>query len=97
MAPPVADAHRGNLIRRVVSAMVLAPLVLLVVYVGTVYFNVMVALMVVVLAWEWGRLCAGLGRAWRPRTIGGSGKAQCRCKLLRERMNSARAERHCEE
>ncbi len=44
--------------------MVLAPLVLLVVYVGTVYFNVMVALMVVVLAWEWGRLCAGFS-SWR--------------------------------
>ncbi len=39
--------------------MVLAPAVLAAVYLGFPYFDILIALVVIVMAWEWRRLCAG--------------------------------------
>ncbi len=57
MVQPEADAPRRDLARRVLSALVVAPPAILAVAAGGTYFDVLVLAAVVVLAWEWGRMC----------------------------------------
>ena len=58
--PRVDKRRNGGLLRtRVISALVLAPVALAAVHFGTPYFDFLVACVVIVMAWEWRRLCAG--------------------------------------
>ncbi len=67
MAHPVANAGRGALTTRLVSAAVLAPPVLAVVYLGPPYFDILIAAGVLIMAWEWSRLFgAGAHKLSRP-------------------------------
>lgn len=52
----VSEAPKSNLLIRVVSALVMIPLVLAVVYFGYPYFNIFVAAVAVLMAWEWRRM-----------------------------------------
>ena len=65
MAHPVVDAGRGALTTRLLSAAVLAPPVLAAVYAGPPYFSILVAIGVLVMAWEWSRLF-GAGKLFWP-------------------------------
>lgn len=67
-ALPVAKP--GDLGVRIVSALVLAPPVLAAVYYGSPAFEFMVAIAVVLMAWEWNRLCAGAGNRFLWRAAG---------------------------
>jgi len=49
----------SSLLRRIASAVVLAPAVLAVVYFGSPYFEILMTLVAVGLAYEWARLCGG--------------------------------------
>jgi phosphatidate cytidylyltransferase len=61
MAQPLADPVGGGLSKRIGSALVLAPLALLVVYAGPPYFIGLVLLAAIVMTFEWVRLCSGGG------------------------------------
>lgn len=57
MAQPVTEPGRGGLTTRVLSAVVLAPPVLAIVYLGSPYFEILIAVAAAILVWEWNRLC----------------------------------------
>ena len=57
MAPPEAKTNSGGLIVRIMSAAVLAPLVLIIVYAGSPFFEIFVGLAALIMAYEWRRLC----------------------------------------
>ena len=59
MARPEARFKPSSLLLRIVSAVVLAPPVLAAIYFGTPYFEILIALGGLGLAWEWARLCGG--------------------------------------
>ena len=59
MALQAGDPTHSGLAARTVSAVVLAPGVLAAVYFGTPFYEFVVGLMALILAWEWNRLCAG--------------------------------------
>ena len=59
MARLVFERRPGELTRRVVSAVLLAPPVLAAVHYGSPFFEILVAAAAVVMAWEWDRLCGG--------------------------------------
>ncbi len=59
--PRVAEPATRELGLRVVSALVLAPLVLAAVYVGGWVFAIVVGMAVLIMVWEWNRLCGGSG------------------------------------
>ena len=59
MAHPAGDPQPSSLAARTVTASVAAPVVLGVVYLGSPYFDILVAIMALILAFEWNRLCAG--------------------------------------
>jgi phosphatidate cytidylyltransferase len=66
-APVSADTQRrrgANLVIRTLSALVLAPLVLIAIWLGSPWFDITVAVMAALLAREWGRIADGgrLGR-----------------------------------
>ena len=71
MAPPAAEGRWSRLGRRILSAAVLAPPALAAVYVGTPYFDGLVALAVVILLWEVART-SGIARG-ETRTLWGWG------------------------
>lgn len=54
---PVSDAVSGGFGTRILSTFILAPPVLAAVYAGAPYFNLMLVLISLLMAWEWGRLC----------------------------------------
>jgi phosphatidate cytidylyltransferase len=54
--PPVAGL--SNLHKRIVSAAILLPLVIVEIALGHPYFDLMVAVFAGVMAWEWARVCA---------------------------------------
>ncbi len=56
---PVAEPAKGMLTARVLSALVLALPVLAAVYFGTPWWETLIAIAGLVLAWEWTRLCGG--------------------------------------
>jgi CDP-diglyceride synthetase len=51
------DKNRSQLMLRVASAVVLAPVVLLCIHFGAPWFTVLIGVAVTVMAWEWSRLC----------------------------------------
>jgi phosphatidate cytidylyltransferase len=57
MAPPAVSGRGGNLRKRVVSAVILAPVVLAAVLLGRPWFPLMLVSAAGILAWEWARLC----------------------------------------
>lgn len=67
MAPPVTEPAIGTLTLRVLSALILAPLVLAAVYGGSPYFEIMTAAAAAILLWELFRASAGAknGSVWR--------------------------------
>ncbi|MFN0041675.1 MAG: phosphatidate cytidylyltransferase [Alphaproteobacteria bacterium] len=59
MVRPQAEAPGRDFARRVLSALVVAPPAILAVVAGGTYFDALVLTAVVVLAWEWDRMCDG--------------------------------------
>jgi phosphatidate cytidylyltransferase len=59
MARRASETAVNGLAARVLSAAVLAPLALAAAYFGSPYFDLMVVVAVLVLAWEWTRICGG--------------------------------------
>ena len=57
MAPPADNGRGGNLRKRVLSAAVLAPVVLGAVLLGRPWFHLLLVAAAGILAWEWVRLC----------------------------------------
>lgn len=50
---------KGGLGLRVLSSLVLAPVVLAVIYAGAPYFEILVAVAALIMSWEWRRMCHG--------------------------------------
>lgn len=69
-APAVADSPAGPLTVRVASAVVLALPVLAAIHFGRPYFDILVGLGAIVLAWELNRMSGGAPGAWAWR-VGG--------------------------
>ncbi len=61
-AQQVADPFRAALTARILSALILAPPVLAAIYYGPPYFDILVGLALLVMAWEWNRLVRGPSR-----------------------------------
>ena len=59
MAQRAGDPTNSGLTARTVSAGVLAPVVLAAVYFGAPFYEIVIGLMALILAWEWNRLCGG--------------------------------------
>lgn len=58
-APPANGANSGaSLKSRIISALILAPLVLGAIYIGSPVYDLLILAAVVIMAWEWRRLCA---------------------------------------
>jgi phosphatidate cytidylyltransferase len=55
----LALAEAGSLRLRILSALVLAPLPLVAIWLGGAFLSVLTVLAAIVMAWEWGRLCGG--------------------------------------
>jgi phosphatidate cytidylyltransferase len=55
----LALAEAGSLRLRILSALVLAPLPLVAIWLGGAFLSVLTLLAAIVMAWEWGRLCGG--------------------------------------
>lgn len=55
----VSDTVFGGLGTRILSTLVLVPPILAAIYAGAPYFTLMLVLISLVMAWEWGRLCGG--------------------------------------
>ena len=56
MAQPAADARKGDLALRVISALVLAPAVIAATWFGAPWFEILIGAMMAVAGWEWCRL-----------------------------------------
>ena len=52
------------LLKRIISAAVLAPLILLDIYIGGLWFDLLVALAAGLMGWEWSRMCLGGQVGW---------------------------------
>lgn len=59
MAPPLGNAKSGDLRLRLISAAVLAPVVVAAAWVGAPFLSVLVVAVAALMGWEWGRLIAG--------------------------------------
>lgn len=58
--PPGKDAVSGSSLKaRVISALVLAPLAAGAIYLGSPVFDLLILVAVLIMAWEWRRMCAG--------------------------------------
>ena len=57
MAPPEAEKHTSILYIRIISAAVLAPVVLITVYAGTPFFEILIGLAALIMGSEWKKLC----------------------------------------
>ena len=57
--PRLAPAEAGTLRLRILSALVLAPLPLVAIWLGGPFLPVLTVLAAAVMAWEWSRLCGG--------------------------------------
>jgi phosphatidate cytidylyltransferase len=55
----LAPAEKGSLRLRILSALVLAPLPLLAIWLGGPFLPILTIIAAVVMAWEWSRLCGG--------------------------------------
>lgn len=58
-ARQVSKILKNNLLTRILSALVMIPLVLAATYFGYPYFNVLVGIVAVLMAWEWRRMVTG--------------------------------------
>ena len=63
-APPVAEPKQDKLRARLLSAFLLAPPALAAVYFGAPFFDILVGIAALIMAWEWNRLCPGR-RIWQ--------------------------------
>jgi phosphatidate cytidylyltransferase len=57
MVQQEAEKQKGILYIRLISAVILAPTVLLIVYIGTPFFEILVGLAALIMAQEWKKLC----------------------------------------
>jgi phosphatidate cytidylyltransferase len=57
MVPQEVERQKGVLYTRVISAAILAPIVLFIVYVGTPFFEIMISLAALIMAQEWRKVC----------------------------------------
>jgi len=58
--------ERAQLVRRTLSALVLAPVALLFIHLGGAWFQLMIAVLAVAMGWEWSRLAARAPAPERP-------------------------------
>jgi phosphatidate cytidylyltransferase len=58
-AHPVTEPQQSNLVTRVLSALVMIPVVLVITYLGYPYFNFFVCLCAAFMAWEYSRMISG--------------------------------------
>lgn len=56
-AQQVDERSRSELTRRIVSALILAPAAVAAIYVGTPYFEIVLIIGALAMAWEWDRIC----------------------------------------
>jgi phosphatidate cytidylyltransferase len=56
---PVNDTQKSNLTIRIISALVMMPVVVATTYLGYPYFNLLVCLCAVLMAWEYSRMISG--------------------------------------
>jgi len=61
-SPGKGSGQGSDLGLRVLSALVLAPVVLATVYAGTPYFEILIIVAALVMAWEWRRVCYGTNK-----------------------------------
>jgi phosphatidate cytidylyltransferase len=61
MAPPLPDAKKNELKLRILSALVLAPIVLAAIVAGRPYMEFVMILSGLAMAWEWDRICGDQG------------------------------------
>jgi len=54
--PLVSEEKKSSLALRIISAAILAPPVLAVIYIGPPFFDIMVGVCALILAWEWSRM-----------------------------------------
>ena len=64
--PTVSSPSGGNLVKRIASALVLAPPVLAALYVGPPYSDVLVFVAAILMTWEWSKVTGG--HTWEPVT-----------------------------
>ena len=57
MAQPPPDRKPGNLRLRLLSALVFAPPIFATIYVGSPWFDIVVVIAGLLMAWEWARIC----------------------------------------
>jgi len=57
---PVSNAVSGGIGTRILSTFILVPPILAAIYAGASYFTLMLVLISLIMAWEWGRLCGGV-------------------------------------
>ncbi len=82
MALPGDNPAKEGLGTRVLSALVLAPVVLATVYAGRPYFEILVALGAIIMAWEWARMCQGAIRGRHIWLLAGLGYIVLPCLAL---------------
>jgi len=59
MAPPLGSAKPGDLLPRLISAVVLAPVVVAAAWVGAPFLPALAVVAAALMGWEWGRLIEG--------------------------------------
>lgn len=57
MARPVGETASDGLKKRIYSSLVLGPIALAAAYLAHPYFDVLIAILAVAMAWEWARMC----------------------------------------
>jgi len=66
-----SESKAGTLRLRILSALVLAPLAIVAIWFGGLFFAALIVAASIIMAWEWGRLCGGSGPGWaKPALIG---------------------------
>jgi len=58
-AHPLTEPQQSNLVTRILSALVMVPVVLVITYLGYPYFNLFVCLCAALMAWEYSRMISG--------------------------------------
>ena len=54
----------NNLTKRILSAIILAPIVLYIIYIGGMAFNIMVGIAFAIMMWEWCRMTKTSPKKW---------------------------------
>tara|TARA_Y100001970_G_scaffold290109_1_gene422617 strand:- start:7701 stop:8513 length:813 start_codon:yes stop_codon:yes gene_type:complete len=58
MVSPPSDQKNGELIPRLLSTLVLVPPTLIAIYLGSPWFEIIVGIVALLMAWEWARICS---------------------------------------